>query len=1015
MRNLAAICIASCPRYLDDGRKLGFHDVRPRGEMENLVLQAEFWSSVRTSILGRHGLGLELRWVAHAMSGRTDLWILLIDPIERIDRPALTDADAGDLARQLINLLPKEYACRATPLIGKAIQPSAMLPDLGRQSQGDHLTSRSDETLPPFESYAIRRRRMPLQVPASMFVEANFLEEPTKDNPDVPPLLMRVPHPQEVATSAAMANPCVVAYLAELRDDLPDRRRLCADLQTAAPAVLSISMHAVDLRDLAGDRPAARSYQRWSQRATRRGHTLLGDANRAGNTYSRYWLPPEMVCGMSVQVVARGRAARQLAYAFCSAHGGSDALQVEKLESAGVDKLLGRRPKLPGSCPAEIDRLLAPLNFYALYHIDADLAESDAQTWARQQGARFVADEWPDRGSFLAAMGHLYTVEESNRLIRLPFGDEAGLPGVETHVVAPFYASPQSRVSVERVLKREANSELRGLMRLGVLQPPGTPLGVASNDSKANEPSVVAPADPVRPGDSAPAPISQLPGARWHTMPAANLTKHALIVGSTGSGKTTTMQFLLQELDALGVDFTVIEPIKTEYSDLLQKLSARTVNAFDFTHRPKATPGLEYLRFDPMRVQPGVTVARHISYLRSCFEAAMPLEGALGMLLMNAMQQYYSDGINLGGCNRSMFHDAGGVFIRPVPLTEKEQRVFLPLHDSERTWIRPTDLPKLPNAEWGVFPSLRTFALFVFSYLDRELLTVRAAAGANSGSGLREILEAFRRRFELILQGPLGISCALADALVLDLLARNPYTIRAAESFKDPANGSKPFGSPGDDRVVYLGGRPDFEKSWNPAASLFGGRTVVELDAIADNEQKSLVMAFLLTFLYERRQVQDMIKRGRLAAGIIADPPWDMKVDNKPRHVLIVEEAHRLLSKSNGPRGEDTVGVSGSAKAVQMFTDMLAEIRAYGQSIFVVEQIPSKLASEAIKNTNLKLMHRLTSSEDREYMGRAMNLVDAQIRFVNTLRPGQVIAYEESEDQPFMLTIPGSEDWKHIF
>jgi hypothetical protein len=42
---------------------------------------------------------------------------------------------------------------------------------------------------------------------------------------------------------------------------------------------------------------------------------------------------------------------------------------------------------------------------------------------------------------------------------------------------------------------------------------------------------------------------------------------------------------------------------------------------------------------------------------------------------------------------------------------------------------------------------------------------------------------------------------------------------------------------------------------YNQFPLLLNHPTVLELDAISDNEQKSLIMAFLLTFLFEHRQV----------------------------------------------------------------------------------------------------------------------------------------------------------------
>ncbi len=178
--------------------------------------------------------------------------------------------------------------------------------------------------------------------------------------------------------------------------------------------------------------------------------------------------------------------------------------------------------------------------------------------------------------------------------------------------------------------------------------------------------------------------------------------------------------------------------------------------------------------------------------------------------------------------------------------------------------------------------------------------------------------------------------------------------------------------------------------------------TVVELDAVPDAEHKALLMAFLLTYIFERRQAEDFAarERGELPSSAL-------------KHLLIVEEAHRVLSASSArgsARGE-SVGQDSKAKAVGLFVDMLAEIRAFGQGLVIVEQIPTKIVPEAVKNTNLKVMLRLTSKDDRDYLGAAMNFTEAQKRFVTNLRVDKgeavnFVLFEEGVDQPLVVSLP---------
>lgn len=166
-------------------------------------------------------------------------------------------------------------------------------------------------------------------------------------------------------------------------------------------------------------------------------------------------------------------------------------------------------------------------------------------------------------------------------------------------------------------------------------------------------------------------------------------------------------------------------------------------------------------------------------------------------------------------------------------------------------------------------------------------------------------------------------------------------------------------------------------------------RAIINLGALADDDEKSLVMAFLLTLLYEKR-----IAEG--AAPCV-------------KHVMVIEEAHRLLSSMNLTGRSNSENASQSedskTKAIRLFMDMLAEVRAYGESIVIVEQIPTKLISDAIKNTNLKVMHRITSQDDRQYLGEAMNFDEQQKRFVANLKRGEAVVFEERLDHPVLVKV----------
>lgn len=164
---------------------------------------------------------------------------------------------------------------------------------------------------------------------------------------------------------------------------------------------------------------------------------------------------------------------------------------------------------------------------------------------------------------------------------------------------------------------------------------------------------------------------------------------------------------------------------------------------------------------------------------------------------------------------------------------------------------------------------------------------------------------------------------------------------------------------------------------------------VIELWPFTDNEEKAFIMAIIMIKLYEYRQKIDILHKGN--------------IDRPLEHVLVIEEAHRLLAKQQSA-GEHSS--SGRQKAVEFFADILAEIRSYGQGIVIVDQIPSKLIPDVLKNTDVKIAHRLADREDREVIGGTMNLTKEQIGEVSRLRPGAGVVYYSGLRQAVKIKVP---------
>ncbi|MEV6596497.1 ATP-binding protein [Actinoplanes sp. NPDC051346] len=158
---------------------------------------------------------------------------------------------------------------------------------------------------------------------------------------------------------------------------------------------------------------------------------------------------------------------------------------------------------------------------------------------------------------------------------------------------------------------------------------------------------------------------------------------------------------------------------------------------------------------------------------------------------------------------------------------------------------------------------------------------------------------------------------------------------------------------------------------------------VFEIEDVGDDSDKAFLMGGLLIQLTEHLRVRT--RRDPVAAlGL--------------RHLSVFEEAHRLLRRTEkaGP----------ASHAVELFAALLAEIRAYGEGLIIAEQIPSKLVPDVIKNTAIKIMHRLPAADDREAVGATVNLTDRQSQFLVTLPPGVAAVFADGMDQPVLVRMP---------
>ena len=130
-----------------------------------------------------------------------------------------------------------------------------------------------------------------------------------------------------------------------------------------------------------------------------------------------------------------------------------------------------------------------------------------------------------------------------------------------------------------------------------------------------------------------------------------SLTAHTFITGSTGSGKSTTIYKLLDELTNLQigntdntVKFMVIEPAKGEYKNALAQNEKFDIRVYGTN--PNVT---KLLRINPFKFPNGkIHIYEHLDKLTEIFNVCWPMYAAMPAVLKAAMENAYrSAGWNL--------------------------------------------------------------------------------------------------------------------------------------------------------------------------------------------------------------------------------------------------------------------------------------------------------------------------------------------------------------------------------
>ena len=177
-----------------------------------------------------------------------------------------------------------------------------------------------------------------------------------------------------------------------------------------------------------------------------------------------------------------------------------------------------------------------------------------------------------------------------------------------------------------------------------------------------------------------------------------------------------------------------------------------------------------------------------------------------------------------------------------------------------------------------------------------------------------------------------------------------------------------------------------------PWEKLFDKPAVINLSKIANPKDRALIMSILMLSLYEYR----------VSAYTYNKNYQKRAQNNELLHLTVVEEAHNVLTKP----GADLQGTGNPQQVVaDLFSNMLSEIRSYGEGLMIVDQVPTKLISDVIKNTNYKIAHRMTAPDDCKIMSAALALRNDQEDIIPTLSQGDIIVSSDNDDAALWVKV----------
>lgn len=176
--------------------------------------------------------------------------------------------------------------------------------------------------------------------------------------------------------------------------------------------------------------------------------------------------------------------------------------------------------------------------------------------------------------------------------------------------------------------------------------------------------------------------------------------------------------------------------------------------------------------------------------------------------------------------------------------------------------------------------------------------------------------------------------------------------------------------------------------------ALFDSNVLIDLSRVGSSETKSMIMGFLLIRLQEYRMQTEAL--------------------NLPlKHITILEEAHHLLRSTSSAQTSEGTNMLG--KSVEMISNMIAEMRSYGEGFMIVDQSPGLLDMSVMRNTNTKIIMRLLESGDREMVGNTIGMNMEQCAELSRLKTGVCAIYQKEWLEPVLCMVDKASHEESIY